>query len=116
MCKLFVSANPYLWKSSTKSLRIDGVVTSVRLENFFWGVLEEIAARDDMRIAQMITRLYHESIDAEHDLGNFTSFLRVCAGRYLSLQVEGQVPTTKSISIASLDADRILVEEDNKLH
>ena len=116
MCKLFINANPYLWKSSTKSLRIDGMVTSVRLENFFWGTLEEIAARDDMTLPQMITRLYHESIDAEHDLGNFTSFLRVCAGRYLSLQIGGLMPSAKSISIASLDADRILMEEDKKLH
>ena len=108
MCKLFINADPVMWESSTRSLRIDGMVTSVRLENFFWSILEEIAARDGMTPPQMITRLYHESIDANHDLGNFTSFLRVCCGRYLALQLSGDIPTRADIPIATLDADAIL--------
>ena len=43
-----------------------------------------------------------------HDLGNFTSFLRVCALRYLELQLSGGVPRDNRVPIASLDADRIL--------
>lgn len=108
MCKLFINANPELWVSKTHSLRIDGMVTSVRMENAFWHVLEELAKRDGMNLPQMITRLYHESIDAGHDLGNFTSFLRVCALRYLELQLSGDVPSDTRVPIASLDADRIL--------
>ena len=61
-----------------------------------------------MNLPQMITRLYHESIDAGHDLGNFSSFLRVCALRYLELQLSGDVPRDTRVPIASLDADRIL--------
>ncbi len=108
MCKLFINADPELWVSRTHSLRIDGMVTSVRMENAFWQVLTELAARDDMNLPQMITRLYHESIDAGHDLGNFTSFLRVCALRYLELQLSGDVPRDTGVPIGSLDADRIL--------
>ncbi|MBU2954212.1 ribbon-helix-helix domain-containing protein [Marinobacter sp. F3R08] len=108
MCKLFINADPELWVSRTHSLRIDGMVTSVRMENAFWQALTELAARDDMNLPQMITRLYHESIDAGHDLGNFTSFLRVCALRYLELQLSGDVPRDTGVSIGSLDADRIL--------
>jgi predicted DNA-binding ribbon-helix-helix protein len=111
MCKLFIQADSNLWVSSTRSLRIDGMVTSVRLENYFWTTLEEIAQRDGMNIPQMITRLYHESIDAGHDLGNFTSFLRVCCMRYLVLQLSGEIPQRSDISIASLDADKILSRE-----
>ncbi|MCR4377446.1 MAG: ribbon-helix-helix domain-containing protein [Rhodospirillales bacterium] len=111
MCKLFINADPVMWESSTRSLRIDGMVTSVRLENFFWNTLEEIAARDGMTPPQMITRLYHESIDAKHDLGNFTSFLRVCCGRYLALQLSGDIPARADIPIAALDADAILSKE-----
>lgn len=111
MCKLFINADSVLWESSTRSLRIDGMVTSVRLENFFWQTLEEIAARDDMTPPQMITRLYHESIDAQHDLGNFTSFLRVCCGRYLALQLNGHIPTRRDVPIAALDAETILSKE-----
>jgi predicted DNA-binding ribbon-helix-helix protein len=84
------------------------MVTSVRMENAFWQVLAELAERDGMNLPQMITRLYHESIDAGHDLGNFTSFLRVCALRYLELQLSGDVPRDTRVPIASLDADRIL--------
>ncbi|WP_152207816.1 ribbon-helix-helix domain-containing protein [Marinobacter changyiensis] len=108
MCKLFIQADPELWVSRTHSLRIDGMVTSVRMENVFWQVLTEVAARDGMNLPQMITRLYHESIDAGHDLGNFTSFLRVCAIRYLALQLSGDIPRDTAVPIASLDANTIL--------
>lgn len=111
MCKLFINADPDLWVSCTHSLRIDGMVTSVRLENCFWKILEEVAERDDMNVPQMITKLYHESIDAGHDLGNFSSFLRVCAMRYLVLQLSGDIPTRIDIPIGTLDADRILAGE-----
>lgn len=111
MCKLFINADPELWVSRTRSLRIDGMVTSVRMESAFWQVLAELAERDGMNLPQMITRLYHESIDAGHDLGNFTSFLRVCALRYLELQLSGDVPRDTRVPIASLDADRILADK-----
>lgn len=116
MCKLFIQADPQLWVSSTRSLRIDGMVTSVRLENCFWSVLEDVARRDDMNVPQMITRLYHESIDAGHDLGNFTSFLRVCATRYLALQMSGDIPRSPSVALRDLDADNILAKERTELH
>ncbi len=116
MCKLFINADPLLWKSSTRSLRIDGMVTSVRLENYFWSTLETIAERDEMNIPCMLTRLYHESIDAGHDLGNFTSFLRVCCMRYLALQLSVDIPMSKSVAINTLDADSILSNEIEKRH
>ncbi|QGZ34178.1 ribbon-helix-helix domain-containing protein [Stappia indica] len=111
MCKLFIEADPTLWESTTKSLRIDRMVTSVRLETFFWTVLEEIATRDGMNLVQLITRLHHESIEAGHDLGNFASFLRVCCGRYLALQLSGDIPRDLDTPISSLDSPRILDRE-----
>ncbi|WP_328186287.1 ribbon-helix-helix domain-containing protein [Marinobacter sp. OP 3.4] len=114
MCKLFINADPDLWVSKTHSLRIDGMVTSIRMENTFWHVLAELADRDGMNVPQLVTRLYHESIDAGHDLGNFTSFLRVCAMRYLALQLSGDVPRDHRVSIASLDAEKILEQEPKR--
>jgi len=114
MCRLFINADPTLWQSQTHSLRIDGMVTSVRMENYFWQLLEEMARRDSMNTAQLITRLYHESIDAGHDLGNFTSFLRVCVLRYQALLASGEIPTSTDIPINSLDADTILKREQIK--
>lgn len=89
MCRLFIGANPQLWESQTRSIRMDGMVTSVRLENMFWMVLEEIALRDDMNVPQLLHQLYNESIDEGHDLGNFTSFLRVCCLRFVDLKLQG---------------------------
>lgn len=116
MCKLFIQADPGLWESQTKSLRIAGMVTSVRLENFFWMTLEEVGRRDGMTVIQLIAKLYHESIDAGHDLGNFTSFLRVCCGRYLALQLSGDIPANPDLPIAALDAEHILTVEKAKYH
>ena len=89
MCQLFINADTNLWASHTRSLRIDGVVTSIRLENLFWKILEEIGFRDDMTSTQLISKLYLEAIDASHDMGNFTSFLRVCCSRYLAMIADG---------------------------
>ncbi len=111
MCKLFIGADPKLWESSTRSLRIDGMVTSVRLENLFWSALDQIAARDDLNIPQLLTGLYHESLDEGHDLGNFTSFLRVSCLRYFELAAKGFLPLDDALSIGQLPADEILTLE-----
>lgn len=108
MCQLFIDADAELWMSSTRSIRIDGMVTSVRLENYFWQTLETIAKRDGMNIPQILSRLYKESIEAEHDLGNFTSFLRVCCMRYLSLQLSGDISSDVHIPLSSYNAEEIL--------
>ena len=111
MCQLFINADPTLWVSRTRSLRIDGMATSVRIETFFWDLLEEIGRRDRMTVTQLITKLYHESIDAGHDLGNFTSFLRVCCGRYLALVAAGEIDRADPTPRAEIDAAGILDRE-----
>ncbi|MFK7877229.1 MAG: ribbon-helix-helix domain-containing protein [Paracoccaceae bacterium] len=111
MCRLFVGANPGLWASQTRSIRMDGMVTSVRLESMFWTVLEEIAAKDDLNVPQLLHQLYNESIDEGHDLGNFTSFLRVCCLRFLDLQLNGLLPTSSSVGFEQLSAEEILNQE-----
>ncbi len=111
MCQLFIGAESDMWASHSKSLRIDGVVTSIRMENFFWSTLEEIAYRDGMTVPQVITKLYLEAIDAEHDLGNFTSFLRVCCARYLALIAAGDVSASLDDALGDVAAEDILLRE-----
>ncbi len=111
MCKIFVSADPELYRCRTRSMRLSGVATSIRLENEFWQVLEEIGKRDSLSIAQLITRLYDELADSGADCSNFSSFLRVSCLRYLTLQVSGRIPLDIEIPIRSLDADWVLAEE-----
>lgn len=114
MCRIFISADPELYRCRSRSLRLSGVATSIRLENLFWQVLEEIGARDGLSVAQLISRLYDELRDAGqgvNDNANFTSFLRVSCGRYLALQVSGRIPADAGVPIRSLDADWVLAGE-----
>ena len=90
---------------------MDGMVTSVRLELMFWTVLEEIATREKINVSQLLHLLYNESIDEGHDLGNFTSFLRVCCLRFLDLQLKGFLPCSQSTGFATLPAEEILKVE-----
>lgn len=108
MCKIFISADPASYESRTRSVRLHGVVTSLRLENLHWSVLEEIAGRDGLTVAQLIERLYDELVADRGAVGNFSSFLRVCALRYENLIAQGLIPRDLTISIRSLDADRVL--------
>ncbi len=111
MCQLFINADSNLWGSITKSLRIQGVVTSIRLEAFFWDILEELSFRDQMTVNQAITKLYLESLDADHDIGNFTSFLRVCCSRYLSLIADGCLLREAEVPLGDVDAQNIIEQE-----
>lgn len=56
MCRLFIGADPALWQPATRSVRIEGLATSVRLEAFFWEVLSDIAKRDGLTLGQILTR------------------------------------------------------------
>ncbi len=111
MCQLFINADSNLWSCRTKSLRIQGVVTSIRLEVFFWDILEELSFRDQMTVNQAITKLYLESLDADHDIGNFTSFLRVCCSRYLSLIADGDLSRQVELPLGNVDAQNIMAQE-----
>lgn len=111
MCQVFVSADPYLYQSRARSVRLHGVATSIRLENLFWNVLDAIARRDGMSVPQLCTKLYDELIQAQGQVENFASFLRVCCGRYLALQLSGGIPPDASIPIAGLNAQRVLATE-----
>jgi len=109
MCQVFISADPVLYQSRARSVRLHGVATSIKLENLFWQVLEEIARRDGMSVPQLCTKLYDELIEECGGVDNFASFLRVCCGRYLSLQLSG--PQDVSIPISSLNAGQVLAAE-----
>lgn len=111
MCKLFVGADAELWQTRLKSVRMRGYSTSVRLENLYWRILDEIARRDGMTLMQLLTRLHEELLEARGEVENFSSFLRVCCGRYLALQLEGEVPQDQSVPIRELDAEGILARE-----
>ena len=85
MCSVYVQADPIQYEARTRSIRINHVLTTIRLENLFWDVLAEIAAREGKTTNQMIATLHEELCGLREAIPNFTSFLRVCCLRYLSL-------------------------------
>jgi predicted DNA-binding ribbon-helix-helix protein len=103
MCEIFISADPRQYDSRTRSVRLHGVVTSIRLENLFWQVLDEIAERDGMGVAQLLERLYDELVQARGEVGNFASFLRVSALRYEALMAHGGLPRDLAVPIRSVN-------------
>lgn len=116
MCQIFTNAAPDLYACRARSIRLRGVATSIRLENIFWRVLEEIGQRDSLSVPQLVTRLHDELSAAGglQDRANFTSFLRVCCTRYLELEVSGLIPADHKVAIASLDAEEVLAGEQRR--
>lgn len=114
MCQVFISADPQLYASRARSVRLHGVATSIRLENFFWNVLAEIAERDGLGVPQLCSRLHDELEHERGSVDNFASFLRVCCGRYMALQLSGGIPQDVSIPIRSLNAQRVLASEHQR--
>ena len=102
MCEIFIRASEVLCAGNVRCAC--GVATSLRLEQLFWQVLEEIAGRDGMRVTQLIERLYDELIEYRGQAANFTSFLRVCCLRYQLLQAEGRIPLDAAVPSRSLNA------------
>ncbi|WP_434643379.1 ribbon-helix-helix domain-containing protein [Achromobacter piechaudii] len=108
MCEIFIRASEHSYAPETRSLRLHGVATSLRLEQLFWQTLEEIAGRDGMRVTQLIERLYDELIEYRGEAANFTSFLRVCCLRYQLLQADGRIPRDAAVPIQSLNPQTVL--------
>ncbi|MGF1696699.1 ribbon-helix-helix domain-containing protein [Vibrio kyushuensis] len=84
MCEIYSGAEDKLFELKTRSVRIDGVVTSIRLEAVFWKIIEDISAESHISVAEFLTRIYNEVIQRRGELGNFTSLLRVACTTYLN--------------------------------
>jgi predicted DNA-binding ribbon-helix-helix protein len=76
MCQLFAHQPQRDYESQTRSLRIDGHSTSIRLEMAFWDTLEEIASKEDMSLGKFLTKLHSEVLDHCGEVHNFASLLR----------------------------------------
>ena len=88
MCEVYVKADPIIYESRSHSVRIHGVVTTVRLENAFWTLLGEMAQLEGVTTNQLIGTLYDEVTQFRGEFENFSSFLRVSCARYLALKKE----------------------------
>jgi hypothetical protein len=64
-----------------------------------------------MAVPQLLAKLHEELIEAHGEIENFSSFLRVCCGRYLTLQLAGDMPRDPARPIRDFDAEGILRRE-----
>jgi predicted DNA-binding ribbon-helix-helix protein len=83
MCEFFVKADPILYESRSRTVRIHGVLTSIRLENLVWDTLSAMAADEGFTTNALIAQFHDEILRHRGDVANFSSFLRVTCLRYL---------------------------------
>lgn len=83
MCEFFVKADPILYESRSRTVRIHGVSTSIRVENFVWDTLASLAAEEGLTTNALIVQFHDEILRFRGDVLNFSSFLRVTCMRYL---------------------------------
>lgn len=89
MCRIFAALPPEAFASETRSVRLGGHATSIRLEAAFWAILEEIAASQCVSLPKFLTRLHDEILDAGGQGHNFASLLRCACLTYVG-QIRGQ--------------------------
>ena len=86
MCEIFAGQDPARYECHTRHLRLNGQSTSIRLENAFWAIIDEISAGEGTTTPQFISTLHQEVLARHGEPGNFTSLLRCTCLRYLDLQ------------------------------
>lgn len=78
MCQIFAGQDPARYDSITRRLRLNGQSTSIRLERAFWGILDQIAAKEGISTPAFISKLHNEVLINHGEVQNFASLLR-CA-------------------------------------
>ncbi len=85
MCHVFAGQDPDRYASRTRRLRLNGQSTSIRLENAFWDILDQIAARDGMSTPLFISTLHSEVLELRGEPENFTSLLRCACLKFIEI-------------------------------
>lgn len=92
MCEYFVKADPILYEQRSRTVRIHGVLTSIRLENMVWDVLAEMAEAEGCTTNALISTFHDEILAQRGEVPNFASFLRVTCMRHLRRRLASREP------------------------
>jgi predicted DNA-binding ribbon-helix-helix protein len=87
MCEYFVKADPILYEQRTRTVRIHGELTSIRLENTVWDTLAQMAEAKRCSTNSLIVQFHDEILAHRGEVPNFASFLRVTCIRFLSREL-----------------------------
>ncbi len=88
MCQIFAGQDPERYASTTRRLRLNGQSTSIRLENAFWEILDDIAEAEGSTTPAFISTLHTEGLFLKGEAKNFTSLLRCACLRAMQLDAE----------------------------
>ncbi len=91
MCEIYSSTPPLEYEQITRSVRLSGVVTSIRLERRFWAILDNVATQEELSLGKFLATLHEEAYSVHGEISNFASLLRVVCTTYL---VKYQSPET----------------------
>jgi predicted DNA-binding ribbon-helix-helix protein len=83
MCNIFAGQDPASYACVTRSVRLSGHVTSIRLEAQFWSIIDEIARYQGLTTPRFLSKLYDEALEIHGEVGNFSSLLRNACVIYL---------------------------------
>ncbi|MBK1696177.1 ribbon-helix-helix domain-containing protein [Rhodovibrio salinarum] len=83
MCNIFAGQDPESYACITRSVRLSGHATSIRLEAQFWSIIDEIAQYQGLSTPRFLSKLYDEALEIHGEVGNFTSLLRNACVIYL---------------------------------
>ncbi|XWN29279.1 MAG: ribbon-helix-helix domain-containing protein [Devosia sp.] len=79
MCKIFAGIPRQNYVSETRSVRLGGHSTSIRLERAYWDLLERLAHSQDLTLGRLLSELHEEVLNLHGEARNFSSLLRcVC--------------------------------------
>jgi predicted DNA-binding ribbon-helix-helix protein len=84
MCRILSSQPVQTFTYQTRSVRLGGHATSIKLESAFWDILEEIAAELKTPLGKFLTEVHDEVLMLSGDTHNFTSLLRCACLKYVS--------------------------------
>jgi predicted DNA-binding ribbon-helix-helix protein len=76
MCRIYAEQVPNRYALTTRRLRLNGQSTSIRLENTFWHILDDIAAGEGMTMPAFMSKLHSEVLELHGEPANFSSVLR----------------------------------------
>ncbi|ABQ30597.1 MULTISPECIES: ribbon-helix-helix domain-containing protein [Acidiphilium] len=82
MCNLLQGRDPADFAQTSRSVRLSGRSTSVRLERVFWDALGEIATAEGVSVPRLIALLHDEAEDWFGDIDNLASLLRAACILY----------------------------------
>ena len=84
MCRILSGQPIEAFAYQTRSVRLGGHATSIKLEGAFWHILDEIASVIKLPLGRLLTEIHDEAMSFTGDPYNFTSLLRCACLTYVS--------------------------------